>query len=98
MLDNSKEYILCAAIKRLVPNECNKLYVEKYQDIYSIELGWRHMDILHRFEGVVHKNPYEMGFFTSHGRYVNRIEAAKIAFDCGQIKEPLERLYSEDLY
>jgi len=97
-MDNSKEYILCAAIKRIQPNPCNKLYVEKYQDIYSIELGWRHMDILHRFPGQVHKNPFESGFFTSHGRYVDRKEAARIAFECGQTNELKETLYSEDIY
>ena len=97
-IDNKQEYILCAAIKRLNPRDCPKLYVEKYQDIYSIEVGWRHMDILHRFTGEVHLSPQNQGFYTSYGRYVSREEAAKIAFNCGQIKEKKDTLFSEDIY
>lgn len=38
------------------------------------------------------------GFVTSSGRFVNREEAAKIAYSCGQIKELKNNLFSEDLY
>ncbi len=38
------------------------------------------------------------GFLTSKNRFVNRIEAAEIAFEAGQIKERIKKLHSEDLY
>ena len=38
------------------------------------------------------------GFITYDGFFVTRAEAAKIAFDCGQITEPKDHLFSEDLY
>ena len=48
MIDNSKEYILCAAIRRKFPNEC-KPYHEGTNDICNIEIGYRHHDIYQRF-------------------------------------------------
>ena len=38
------------------------------------------------------------GFLTSKGRYVNRREAAEIAFKAGQTETLRESLMSEDLY
>jgi hypothetical protein len=38
----------------------------------------------------------EQGFLTDDGRFVSRQEGAKIAYECGQIKEPKTMLYSED--
>lgn len=38
------------------------------------------------------------GFRTSDGRFVNRVEAAKIAFAAGQITWNPEELFSEDLW
>lgn len=38
------------------------------------------------------------GFITSDGKFVNRIEAAKIAFASGQIDRPKRYLFSEDLW
>jgi len=38
------------------------------------------------------------GFLTSKNRFVDRQEAAQIAFHAGQIKDKKECLYSEDLY
>ncbi|MCK9447014.1 hypothetical protein M0Q50_09210 [bacterium] len=43
----------------------------------------------------------EQGFLTNQNRFVNRIEGAKIALECGQIKQlqySKDVLYSEDLY
>jgi len=39
----------------------------------------------------------EQGFVTEGGEFVNRQEAARIAFECGQIKQPKKRLFSEDV-
>lgn len=94
-----KEFILCAAIRRIKPNECIRVYHKQYQDIYEVELGWRHPDILHKFSGIVSKNPQDQGFFTSKGRFVTREEAEVIAKEAGQVDKLIGGiLTSEDLY
>lgn len=84
MIDNSKEYILCAAC---FTNE-------------QIVAGYRHDDAI---KGSIERfyNPGVQGFLTSKNRFVNRVQAAEIAFKAGQIisynkNEPC--LISEDLY
>ena len=97
-MDNTKEYIVCAAIKRLEINPC--IQVMRYKDIYEVELGMSHADILHRFEGVVSKSPMDQGFFTSYRRYVDRVDGFTIAKACGQISEHDTSgiLFSEMIY
>ncbi len=96
-----EEYILCAAIKRNYPKDStSSCYFKKDQDIFRIELGWRHCDIFLRFQGEVSKDPRDQGFFTSKGRFVDRKEAAAIALKAGQITKIQRKLglMSEDLY
>lgn len=38
------------------------------------------------------------GFIDERGNFYDRNRAAKIAFECGQIKEKKDRLLSEDIY
>lgn len=38
------------------------------------------------------------GFLTNKNRFLNRVDAAKVAFNAGQIKEPVSALISELLY
>ena len=90
MIDNSKEYILCAAIRRKQPREGSP-YWDGTNDIMNIEIGYRHHDIFHRFNN---KGDYEVsilmedqGFYTSKGRFVGRCEAMKIAYEAGQVSE-----------
>lgn len=104
MIDNSKEYILCAAVRRLDG---------------GFDCGYRHSDIYSKVPKEDIQKIYgidfdeDMGFLTSKGRFVGRIEAWKVALDCGQVKlvEPdpvvdewlgisdhIPRLASEDLY
>lgn len=90
MIDNSKEYILCAAIRRKQPREGSP-YWEGTNDIMNIEIGYRHHDIFHRFNN---KGDYEVssliadqGFYTSKGRFVDRYEGMKIAYEAGQVSE-----------
>lgn len=96
------EFILCSAIKRIKPRETKCNYREN--DIHKVELGYRHHDILIRFRGEVSTNVSDQGFYTSQGRFVDRIEAYKIAYNAGQLKSPdysndyAYRLISEDLY
>ena len=82
-------------------------------DLYDIEIGYRHCDIFARFGDEISKNPYDQGFYTSKGRFVDREKAAYIAMLAGQIDIEkclsiknvdgfdvviLKPLYSEDLY
>jgi hypothetical protein len=40
----------------------------------------------------------DQGFLTNLDRYVNRIEAAKIAINAGQVNDSIKILFSEDLW
>jgi hypothetical protein len=80
MKDN-REYIICAAIKRINPKDCVKHYYNN--DIYDIEIGYRHCDIFARFEGEV--SEHDQGFYTSKGRFVDRYEGMYIAWIAGQV-------------
>ena len=97
-----KEYILCAAIKRLEPVSAvaynYKTLTKDQDDIYSVEIGRRHNDIMTRFGKKV-LDVTQQGFYTSYGRFVDRKEAFEIAKYANQIGN-IERteLYSEDLY
>jgi len=99
-MDNSKEYIVCAAIRRIEPHSCVR--VLKNVDLYDIEIGLRHADILHRFQGIVSKAMKDQGFITSKGRWVDRIEGMQIAIACEQVIPGTtpndKRLFSEDIY
>ena len=90
MIDNSKEYILCAAIRRKHPREGSP-YWEGTNDIMNIEIGYRHHDIFHRFNNKgdceVSNRMEDQGFYTSKGRFVDRYEGMKIAYEAGQVSE-----------
>lgn len=99
IFDSKKEYLLCAAIRRVEERECPKVYWEQFHDIYKIELGWRHPDIMHRFGKEVSRNPNDQGFYTSKGRFVTREEGLEIARAAGQVDKIIGGvLTSEDLY
>ena len=97
MIDNTKEYIICAAILRKVFKSKTMLH---NNDIHKIEIGFRHCDIRDRFVGELLTSPSAQGFYTSKGRFVSREEAEKIARACGQVSGKLigSILTSEDLY
>ena len=109
MIDNTKEYILCAAIRRKEPRKC-KVGINPYHpglnDILDIEIGFRHHDIYHRFYPEMSNKPQDQGFYTSYGRFVNRNEGMRIAYECGQVDKEyaflsngeFRELFSEDLY
>ena len=85
MIDNTKEYILCAAWKR---KELRKVKSKPYHvdnDILNIELGYRHHDIFLRFGDELVQEQDAMGFYTSKGRFVSREEGMEIAINCGQV-------------
>ena len=100
---SKQEYILCAAIKRIKPIEVTahnyQTNNQQSDDIYSIEIGKRHNDIMARF-GKTCLDVTEQGFYTSWGRFVSREETLQIAKNAGQVTETISEtmLFSEDLY
>lgn len=85
-MGNTKEYILCAAWKRKEPWKGPR-YTKENSDIYRVEIGYRHGDIVDKHENELSMGKDAMGFLTSKCRFVTRTEAAKIAFEAGQIDE-----------
>lgn len=83
-MENNKEYILCSAIKRKEPRNGSP-YWEGKNDIMNIEIGYRHHDIIHRFGDELSRHPQDQGFYTSNGRFVDRIEAMCVAWRAGQV-------------
>lgn len=87
------EKIVCAAIKFKRSND--------NFPVWQIYTGLRHADALYRMylDGIKYDKPSHIeGFMTTEDRFVDRVEAAKIAFASRQIKEPVAILYSEDIY
>jgi len=106
----NEEYILCAAIwykeiplKKIIdgvlPKNCDKgLVVTGHrhgQCMWTMGSLTGLRSVTNAIDGV---GDYIQGFLTSKNRFVDREEAAKIAFEQGQIKNELNRLHSEDLY
>ncbi len=102
----NKETVLCAAIwyKDVKTAKINAKNIEKG----VVLCGHRHGHIIQQLvaltglrtvtNGEDAGGAHEQGFLTSTGRFVDREEAAELAFDAGQIKERIKTLYSEDLY
>lgn len=102
------EYILCSAIKRKVGRTDNRITYKDSRirdkfgtvdDIYDIELGRRHCDIIARF-GADNLDLRQQGFYTSQGRFLSREDALSLAIENGQITDHIHtvKLFSEDLY
>ena len=85
MIDNTKEYILCAAWKRKEQRKVESKPYHVNNDILNIELGYRHHDIFLRFGDELVQEQDAMGFYTSKGRFVSREEGMEIAINCGQV-------------
>lgn len=102
MIDNSKEYILCAAIHFDYNGE-KTLHCCKNVDSGIVVCGRRHHNVftlLHQL-GLKRKDfgKETQGFITSHDRFLNRKEARDLAIENGQIETAeYSQLYSEDLY
>lgn len=101
-----KEYILCAANHY----DDGKEMVHGPKNIESgfVICGRRHHNCISIFAKMV-GFPYDdnghalmrterQGFLTNTDRFVEREEAAQIAFEAGQIKQHKIVLFSEDLY
>ena len=85
MIDNTKEYIICAAWKRKEPRKVESKPYHVNNDILNIELGYRHHDIFLRFGDELVQEQNAMGFYTSKGRFVSREEGMEIAINCSQV-------------
>jgi hypothetical protein len=59
--------------------------------------GRRHWEIIRDNPTTEYITQDVQGFITDTGEFVGREEAAEIAFECGQIKEPKKVLFSEDI-
>ena len=97
---NKQEYILCAAIWYKDGLTHGWLFPLNIFDGYII-CGFRHSDCI-RLHTVltckITKSDDIQGFLTSQNRFVDRAEAADIAYKAGQIKDITDCLLSEDLY
>ena len=98
---DNPEYILCAAIW-IVENE-QVVHQPKYGKEYGFAIcGRRHHNCFASLRATGYTKDkstiIDQGFLTSKDRFVDRKEAGKIAFECGQIKEETDCLFSEDLY
>lgn len=108
-----KEYILCAAIwykdlkfdKTLEIPQSQYLPTNIKQGI--VFCGHRHLQCLRSMNHITGKKQCEVGeevqgFLTNKNRFVDRMEAAKIAVEANQLLDKSiansERLFSEDLY
>ena len=70
---------------------------------YKIRYGWRHGTIFQEMfaDGIQYdKSDYQTGFLVDDRplHFVTREEAAKIAYESGQVKELKDTIYSEDLW
>ena len=99
-MNKKQEYILCAAV------HYDDKYAYQHQPV-NINTGFvltgrRHHNCFITlkivYSEVMFKGEMEQGFLTSYDRFVNRTEAAKIAFKAKQIDKEIDLLLSEDLY
>lgn len=95
-----QEYILCAAIH--FDDGISRIHHSRH-DTGVVACGYRHHEIF-ALRPAGFKGKETQGFMTSTGRFVDRIEARKIAEQAGQIKFEIadgikfDALYSENLY
>lgn len=97
------EKVLCAACKFLLGGE--EIITTGYRHDQAIAVGdkyfwnWKTYSKLEDYFDYTHFRMTEVqGFLTTQNRFVDREEAAKIAYSAGQIASPKTKLYSEDLY
>jgi len=101
-----KEYILCAA--NHYDDGEKTVHGPKNIETGFVICGRRHHNCISIFakmvgfpydeKGIALMRTERQGFLTNEDRFVEREEAAQIAFEAGQIKQHKIVLYSEDLY
>ena len=100
MIDSNKEYIISAAIH--YSKNCGLV---PFHSVYGISdgvviTGFRHPLCIQAAIPWMKKGykKISQGFITSLGRYVSREEAAKLAYESGQVSVQLKHLFSEDIF
>ena len=100
--DVKKEYITCSAI--WFDDGEKHIFEPVNIETGFVVSGHRHHNCFNTMKILsndihTHVNfKKEQGFLTNLNRFVDREEAAKIAYKAGQINTQITRLYSEDLY
>ena len=64
-------------------------------------LGKSHSDCIHKAAGIgiqINQKADAQGFFTNHGRFLTRPEAALVAIAANQVLPNIKILFSEDLW
>ncbi len=110
-LSKDREYILCAAVwYQELPMVKGDILNNRGFRPYNIDRGivfsgWRHGNCIYQMVAVTglrscpsESGPEVQGFLTNKNRFVDREEAAQIAYEAGQTEKLLVRLFSEDLY
>ena len=110
MIDNNKEFIICAA--NYYDNGEEQSFSPRNTKTGFVVCGRRHHNCINIFSRIV-GFPYDekglellrtevQGFLTNKDRFVTRLEALEIARESGQIitgeGNPVLGLFSEDLY
>jgi len=91
MIDNSKEYVICAAYWYKTGDESPRGFVAQNISTGIVIGQWRHCNVIHAWRQASNLRTakseidYVDGFITSHGNFVDRVQAAEIAYNAGQI-------------
>ena len=112
--NEKKEYIICAALCYTGGMLRNLPHMPKYITHEVVVCGRRHHNCFSILSELLSYRVFGkkflkwgcknylrytvQGFLTSKDRFVNRDEAAVIAFKAKQIDNPVDSLFSEDLY
>lgn len=102
MIDNSKEYVICAAIWYNNGAEAPRGFIAQNISSGVVVGQWRHGNVINAYRQLT-GNPTTgevQGFITSKGNFVDRWQGMKLAYEAGQVDKgrafkPLERLHDE---
>ena len=101
MIDNSKEYIICAAIwyKHKFKTPAPRGFLAQNISNGMVIGQWRHGNCIYthvqsRLGRCVGVNRQVQGFLTSKGRFVDRWQAMELAYNAGQVTK--ERAIKKD--
>lgn len=95
MIDNSREYIICSAYWYKTGDESPRGFVAQNISTGIIIGQWRHPNVIHAWRKssglrtVQTEVEYVDGFLTSRGNFVDRVQAAEIAYNAGQIPKEI---------
>lgn len=74
-----------------------RVALKRGNDVFVGEQGWRHDKVILANLTDDHKNDI-VGFVTDKGEFLNRKQAGRHAFECGQIEALTDCLLSEDVW